>query len=90
MALFRTMDIRFWLARAKAEVSGGHPSAEGMQEGRDLDDARPELARSHVSYARLIEARSKRGRAREHLTRAIGMFREMGMAWDLTRAEQAR
>lgn len=51
--------------------------------------ARPELARSYVSYSRLLEAWGKRERAREHLTQAIGMFREMGMAWDLERAEQA-
>ncbi|MBI4590620.1 MAG: AAA family ATPase [Candidatus Rokubacteria bacterium] len=51
--------------------------------------ARPELARSYVSYARLLEAWGERDRGREHLTRAVGMFREMGMAWDLERAGQA-
>jgi tetratricopeptide (TPR) repeat protein len=50
---------------------------------------RPELARSYVSYARLLTAHGEHARARELLSRAIGMFRDMGMAWDLDRAEQA-
>jgi hypothetical protein len=50
---------------------------------------RPELARSYVSYARLLKSREDREKAREYLVKAIGMFREMGMAWDLERAEQA-
>ena len=52
-------------------------------------DARPELARSYGSYARLLEVEGKRERAQEYSVRAIEMFREMGMTWDLTRAEQA-
>jgi hypothetical protein len=28
-------------------------------------------------------------KAKQHLTKAIGMFQEMGMAWDLAQAEQA-
>ncbi len=51
--------------------------------------AKPELARSYVTYARLLKPRGERERARENLIQAIGMFREMGMAWDLERAEQA-
>ena len=50
---------------------------------------RPELARSYVSYARLLTAHGEDARARELLSRAIGMFRDMRMAWDLERAEQA-
>ena len=49
---------------------------------------KPELARSHVSYARLLKAWGDSTRVREHLTLASGMFREMGMAWDLARAEE--
>jgi class 3 adenylate cyclase/tetratricopeptide (TPR) repeat protein len=51
--------------------------------------ARPELARTFVSYARLLKARGNAEKAREYLIKAIGMFRDMGMAWDLERAEQA-
>lgn len=50
---------------------------------------RPELARSYVSYARLLKASGESGKAREFLANAITMFREMGMAWDLERAQQA-
>ncbi len=50
--------------------------------------AKPELARSYVSYARLLKAWGERERARGYLGQATGMFREMGMAWDLERAEQ--
>ncbi len=51
--------------------------------------ARSELARTYVSYARLLKAKGEMEKAREHLATAIGMFKEMGMAWDLARAEQA-
>ena len=50
---------------------------------------KPELARSYVSYARLLKAKGDGERSREYLTQAIGMFQKMGMAWDLERAEQA-
>jgi tetratricopeptide (TPR) repeat protein len=50
---------------------------------------RPELARSYASYARLLKSGEDRGKAREYLVKAIGLFHEMGMAWDLERAEQA-
>ncbi len=51
--------------------------------------ARPELGRSYVSYACLLKGRGEREKAREFLANAITMFQEMGMVWDLERAEQA-
>jgi class 3 adenylate cyclase/tetratricopeptide (TPR) repeat protein len=51
-------------------------------------EARPELARSHLSYARLLKASAQPQQARAHLAQAIDMFRRMGMTWDLGRAEQ--
>ena len=51
--------------------------------------ARPERARSYVSSARFFAATGVRERARDYLTRAIDMFQEMDMAWDLPRAEAA-
>ncbi len=51
--------------------------------------AKPELGRSHVGYARLLKAWGKGDLARQHLSQAVAMFRAMGMAWDLERAEQA-
>ncbi|MEK7363133.1 MAG: hypothetical protein AAB016_04085, partial [candidate division NC10 bacterium] len=50
--------------------------------------AKPDLARSYVSYARLLKVKGEMKKANQHLATAIGMFREMGMAWDLERAEQ--
>jgi len=51
--------------------------------------AKPELARTYVSYARLFTAKREVEKAKDYLAKAIGMFREMGMAWDLAQAEQA-
>jgi class 3 adenylate cyclase/tetratricopeptide (TPR) repeat protein len=53
-------------------------------------EAQPELARSHLSYARLLKAAREPLQAKAHLAQAIDMFRRMGMAWDLGQAEQAR
>jgi class 3 adenylate cyclase/tetratricopeptide (TPR) repeat protein len=49
---------------------------------------KPELARSYMSYAGLLKARGEEEQAKEHLAKAIGLFQDMGMAWDLARAEQ--
>jgi tetratricopeptide (TPR) repeat protein len=51
--------------------------------------AQPELARTYVSYAKLLDAWGETTRAQQHLRRAIAMFRQLGMAWELTRAERA-
>ena len=50
---------------------------------------KPELARSYMSCARLLQGWGEAAKAREYLTQAIGMFQQMGMAWDLAQAEQA-
>ncbi len=42
-----------------------------------------------MSYSRILKARGESERAKDYLTKATGMFKEMGMAWDLARAEQA-
>lgn len=50
--------------------------------------ARPEVARSYGSFARMLEAEGQRERATEYLVRAINMFQDMDMTWDLAQAEQ--
>jgi hypothetical protein len=50
--------------------------------------ARPELARSYLTYARLLKGWGESERAEVHLTHAVDLFREMGMAWDLKHAEE--
>ena len=50
----------------------------------------PELARSYVSYARLLQGWGEAAKARDYLAQATDMFQHMGMAWDLAQAEAAR
>jgi len=51
-------------------------------------DAKPELARSYVTYAHVLTGRGNKEKAKEYLTLAISMFHQMGMAWDLSKADQ--
>ena len=48
----------------------------------------PELARTYASYACLLQKQGQTDRARKYLSTASDLFRHMGMAWDLARAEQ--
>ena len=49
---------------------------------------RPELARSYMSYARLLDGWNRRDEARQHILEAIDLFRAMRMTRDLAAAEQ--
>ena len=49
---------------------------------------RPELARSYMSYARLLEEWNRPDEARKHILEAIDLFRAMRMTRDLAAAEQ--
>jgi class 3 adenylate cyclase/tetratricopeptide (TPR) repeat protein len=49
--------------------------------------SRPELARSHLVYGRLLQRWGRRDEAAKHVMEAIGMFRAMSMARDLVEAE---
>ena len=51
---------------------------------------RPELARTYVSYARLLQQWGQQDTAAHYLTEAISMFQEMGMTSDLAQAEEVR
>jgi tetratricopeptide (TPR) repeat protein len=59
---------------------------EAIQSQQEISN-KPELARSYMSYARLLQGWGEAARANEYLTRAISMFRQMDMTWDLTQAE---
>jgi tetratricopeptide (TPR) repeat protein len=81
------------LAEALARRQPADPQAvEGaMQLAIQIQEEigeRPELARSYASYAALLRVRGDHARAGEFLEKATTMFREMGMAWDLERAER--
>ena len=49
----------------------------------------PELARTYLCHAYLLQQRGQREAATRCLSEAVGMFRDMGMARDLERAERA-
>jgi tetratricopeptide (TPR) repeat protein len=51
---------------------------------------RPDLARTYVSYARLLQQWGQQNTAMHYLADAIGMFEKMGMTWDQTQAEDVR
>ena len=79
---------------AESLVRLGRPAPEWQQEIRDAirmlehAQAQPELARTHLSYARLLKTTGATPQARAHVALAIDMFGRMGMAWDLGRAEE--
>lgn len=82
------------LAEAVGSLHPADPQAakHAIQEAIRLHQEsanRPELARSYVSYARLLHGWGEAGRAQEHLARAIRLFRHLGMTWDLAQAAQA-
>jgi transcriptional regulator with AAA-type ATPase domain/predicted ATPase len=83
--------------RTLAEGLAGLTSPDVEREERAILDAiriqgefgsRPELARSYLSYARLLRAWNRADEARRYLGDALAMFREMGMAHDLARADR--
>lgn len=50
--------------------------------------AEPELARSHLVYARLLMRQGEPGKSEKYLGRAADTFRSLGMEWDLAQADQ--
>ncbi len=48
----------------------------------------PELARSYVSYARLLQQWGANSQAQEYLGQATELFERMGMTGDLTEAKR--
>jgi predicted ATPase/class 3 adenylate cyclase len=51
-------------------------------------EAKSELARSYVAYARLIVGKKEKAKAKEFLAKAVDMFQHMGMAWDLAQTDE--
>jgi tetratricopeptide (TPR) repeat protein len=71
--------------RQQAEQAMG----EAIQLWKEIE-FRPELARSYVCYARLLQQWGQQDTAAHYLSEAISMFQEMGMDWDLAQAEEVR
>jgi len=80
-----------------AEAFGGAAAAdaeaaeaavlEAIRIQRDVG-SRPELARSYVTYARLLDRWGRNDEATRYLTDAVAMFRSMRMVRELAHAEQ--
>jgi len=51
-------------------------------------DVKPELARSYVSYAVFLTEMGEKEKAKKYLDKSIGMFKHMGMNWDLSQTDQ--
>jgi tetratricopeptide (TPR) repeat protein len=60
---------------------------EAMRIQQEID-VKPELARSNLSYANLFKDRGEKEKAIEYLVKAIDMFQQMGMTWDLAQADE--
>ena len=60
---------------------------EAIQIQQDIN-AKPEIARSYVSYAHLLTEMGRKQKVEKYLVKAIDMFQQMGMTWDLAQANQ--
>jgi predicted ATPase/class 3 adenylate cyclase len=81
------------LAEAMGQLEPGdlQPIERAMEESIRLQQeigTQPELARTYVSYARLLQGQREGAKAKTYLMQAMDMFRQMRMTWDLTQAEQ--
>jgi tetratricopeptide (TPR) repeat protein len=68
--------------RAQAEDAMG----ESIRLSKEIE-FNPELARTYVNYARLLQGWGREEQAKSYLAQAIAMFQAMAMTWDLARAE---
>ena len=71
------------LAIAPDRQQAEHAMGEAIQLWKEIE-FNPELARTYVSYAHLLQGWGQDGQAKAYLTEAIAMFQEIGMDWDLT------
>jgi class 3 adenylate cyclase/tetratricopeptide (TPR) repeat protein len=86
---YRTLAEAYSILHPADPQKAEHAILEAIRLLQEIS-GKPDLARTYVSYGRLLKSRGEREKAKEQLVKAIGMFREMGMVWDLERAEQAR
>jgi tetratricopeptide (TPR) repeat protein len=76
-------------ALARPDLAGAERALEEAIRIQEDIGARPELARSLLAYARLLARQGQDEDAAEYRTRAVTLFRELDMAWDLARAGPA-
>ena len=63
-----------------------HPILEAIRILQEID-ARPELARSYMICAQILVDSEEKAKANEYIEKAVGMFQQMDMTWDLAQAE---
>jgi class 3 adenylate cyclase/tetratricopeptide (TPR) repeat protein len=63
-----------------------HSILEAIQIQQEID-AKPELARSYMSYAQILLGSEEKEKANEYIEKAVGMFQQMDMTWDLAQAK---
>ena len=71
---------------ARPDLAGAERALEEAIRIQEDIGARPELARSLLVYSRLLTRLGHSEDAAEYRTRAVTLFRELDMAWDLARA----
>ena len=75
-------------AQSPPDLEGAERAlAEAIRIQREIG-ARPELARSSLSYARVLDRLGRREEAAAERDRAVRLFEDMAMTWDLARARE--
>jgi tetratricopeptide (TPR) repeat protein len=85
----RALAAALTLGTAPDRQQAEHAMGEAIRLFKELE-FRPELARTYVSYARLLQQWGQQDTVAHYLSEAISMFQEMGMDWDLVQAEEVR
>ena len=75
-------------AQAAPDLPGAERAIETAIRLQEEIGARPELARTYLSHARLLERLGRAEAAAERRRQAVALFAELGMAWDLARARE--
>ena len=86
-----------WALRLQAEIAAATPPIVDVAESRFREaialatelEMRPLVAHCHLGLGKLCRRTGEREQAREHLTTATTMYREMGMGFWLEKAETA-
>jgi hypothetical protein len=86
-----------WTLRLLGEIASHRDPPDVVQAEHDYGEAlslatelgmRPLVAHCHLGLGNLYRRTGDHAKAHEHLTTATAMYREMGMAFWLTKAEQ--
>lgn len=87
-ALARRALAQVCLRGSPPDLQRAHEMIRAAIEIQRENGEQPELARSYIVWADVLATQGDRDNARQVLSDAIDMFRAMGMAWDVERAQQ--